>query len=106
MPPFPRGLGKSAKIPGLQDAIFAMKIGDTIGPRKFADAWLIIKCLDLRPATTLPFDLVKRECRTGAMLTKVPPAKIKNIQEEFVQFQKSAKIQPFWPQYKGAVTPK
>src|SRR5262249_49850848 len=63
MPPAPRGMTGLAKIPGMEDAVFAMKINETIGPRKFLNRWWIIKCVDFRPAKKIPFAEVKGECR-------------------------------------------
>jgi parvulin-like peptidyl-prolyl isomerase len=104
LPPTLRGRTRASKIAGLEDDLFRMKVGEQMGPRRFAGAWWIIRCVDRKPEKTLPFEQVKDECRTGAMLLKGIPANAKKVQEGFEEFQKKANIQAFWTQYKQAVS--
>ncbi len=103
LPPVLRGRTASRKIPGLEQALFGMKIGEQIGPRKFAGVWWIIRCLDKKPEVTQPFEKVREECRTGAMLMKGIPANAKSVETDFQKFQREANIQAFWPQYHDAL---
>ena len=103
IPTIVRGRNNLGKINGLEDAIFDLKIGSDLGPRQFAGAWFIIKCLDRQSARTLPFDQVKEECRAGAMLVKGLPVNGKKMEGEFQQFQKDSLCQAFWPAYKEVV---
>lgn len=105
MPPIPRGRTRTSQVPGMEDAIFGLKIGEQLGPRKFAGAWWLIRCLDKKPAVTRPFEEVKEECKTGAMLTKGLPANAPKTQTDFADFQKKATVQAFWERYKNAVNP-
>jgi parvulin-like peptidyl-prolyl isomerase len=105
MPPILRGRTKASKtVPGLEQAIFSLKIGQMIGPRQFAKAWWIIRCLDKKPEKIVPFEQVKEQCRTGAMLMKGLPANAGKVQQDFVEFQKKAKIQAFWTRYRDTVS--
>jgi foldase protein PrsA len=103
LPPVQRGRTRVGQIPGLEAAVFGLKIEETLGPRRFGKYWWILRCLDKRPATTIPFETVKAECRTGAMLLKGIPANQKQLETDFASFQKQARIQAFWAHYKDAV---
>lgn len=103
LPPFQRGRTKARNVPGLEETIFSMKIGSQLGPKRFQNAWWIIRCLDRKPEVTQPFEKVKEEARTGAMLMKGLPSKAKQIESDFADFQRKANIQIFWPQYRGAI---
>lgn len=103
LPPTVRGRTRASTIPGLEDAVFGMKVGDRIGPRQFAGAWWIIRCLDKRPAQTLPFEEVKTECEIGAKLVKAGPETAKKVETRFAEFQKNAEVKAFWPQYSEVI---
>lgn len=104
MPPITRGRALKGDIAGMDDALFNMKIGQQIGPRKFAGFWWIIRCVDKKPEVVVPFEKVRDECKMGAMLTKALPTTTSKVDEAYVEFQKSSQIQAFWPQYKQAVS--
>jgi parvulin-like peptidyl-prolyl isomerase len=99
LPPIQKGRTQADRIAGLESAIFGLKIGQQIGPRKFADGWWIIRCLERKEAQTLPFDQVKEECRTQVLLSKGAPKNARAMEEEFANFRKTAKVQAFWRQY-------
>ncbi|HLV80979.1 MAG TPA: peptidyl-prolyl cis-trans isomerase [Chthonomonadaceae bacterium] len=99
LPTFPRGRTAARNIPGFEETVFAMPVGSTLGPREFAGAWWIIHCLDKSAQVVPPFEKVKEDCRAGALVMKGAPVNAKKTQEEFTAFQKSARIQAFWPQY-------
>ncbi|MCC6484190.1 MAG: peptidyl-prolyl cis-trans isomerase [Armatimonadetes bacterium] len=103
LPPTFRGRSRSSQIPGLEDLIFSMKIGEQVGPKQIVGAWWIIRCLDKKPAVTRSFADVKDDCLTGAALLKGGNANIKKRQTAFSEFQKNAKVQAFWPNYAEAV---
>ncbi len=104
LPPVFHGRANLSKLPGLEQTIFAMKIGQQIGPRKFGGAWWVIRCLDHKPETTQPFDSVKDECRDAATLAKGLRLNTARINSEFDEFKKHSTIQMFWDQYKGVVS--
>lgn len=106
LPTIQRGRSNVSRLAAMENAIFAMKIGDQIGPREFVKAWWIIKCLEKQPESTQPFDKVKTECRTGALMMKGLPLNGKKVQDDFAAYQKDAKVQAFWRQYESAVSPK
>ncbi|HZT44237.1 MAG TPA: peptidyl-prolyl cis-trans isomerase [Chthonomonadaceae bacterium] len=103
LPTIVRGRTRMSQIPGMEDALFQLQIGSQMGPRKFAGSWWIIRCLDKSAEVIQPFDKVKEDCRTGAMVMKGIPVNARNIQAEFSKFQKSANIQAFWPEYSQAI---
>ena len=103
MPVVVRGRSWAARIPDLEKVIFATKIGQRAGPVQIAGAWWIIQVLDRKLSRTLPFDQVRNECRTGALLLKGTPVNGKQVQADFEVYRKSANIQAFWPEYKPAV---
>jgi foldase protein PrsA len=106
LPPTVRGRTRASTIPGLEDAVFGMKVGDRIGPRQFAGGWWIIRCLDKRPAQKIPFQEVRTECEVGAKLVKAGPETVRKVEAKFAEFQKNAEIKAFWPQYAEAVKTK
>jgi parvulin-like peptidyl-prolyl isomerase len=103
MPPVYRGRSNLTKVPGMEDAIFRMKIGEQIGPVKYANAWWIIRCLDKRAAETRSLEKVREEARLGATLAKGLPANAENVEKKFEEYQNKAKVQAFWPQYREIV---
>ncbi len=104
LPPTLRGRTRASQIPGLDAAIFGMRIGQTLEPRQFAGAWWIIRCLDKKPSKTEKFDDVKDQAEVGAKLLKAGSAGVRRTETSFQEFQKNAKMQAFWPQYRDAVT--
>lgn len=104
LPLIPRGRTKAASIPGFESAIFGMKIGQMIGPRKFAGKWWIIQCIDHQAAAVEPFNQAKDACRQAVLLSKVTKSDFESVQKGYGDFQKSSVIQAFWPEYKSAVT--
>ncbi len=106
LPTIQRGRSGVTRLAEMENAIFAMKIGDQIGPREFVKAWWIIKCLEKQPEVVQSFEKVKTECRTGALMMKGLPLNGKKVQDGFAAYQKDAKVQAFWRQYENAVSPK
>lgn len=105
LPPLQRGRTKFNNMPGLEDAVFNLQIGEQAGPAKFGGEWWIVRCLNKVPETTLPFSEVKEDCILGAKMQKAMPLRGKEVQAEFVQFQKDSHIQVFWPQYQADLSP-
>jgi foldase protein PrsA len=104
MPPLVRGRSNARRYAGFEETIFGMKIGETIGPRRFGGAWWLIRVLDRTAAATQPYEKVKDEARMGATLTKAIPGSSARVQAEFERFQKSAAINAFWVQYRDTVS--
>lgn len=103
LPPTFRGRTNSSQVPGLDSTIFAMKQGDQVGPRQFAGAWWIIRCLDRKSEVLQPFDKVKEQATTGAILVKAGPERMKEAEAGFAEFRAKAETNAFWPQYAEAV---
>ena len=101
----PLVLGRSPlhRDPALEQQIFAMKVGDQIGPVFFANQWWIFQCQDKVAAAATPYDQVKDQCLLGAKLLKGKAANGARIQTEFADFQHTANLQAFWPQYQKAI---
>lgn len=99
------------QVPALEQQIFAMKIGDQIGPVFFAPPgtsesapkWWIFRCQDKAPAVTIPYSQVQDQCLTGAKLAKGTALNSRRIQQEFLDFQHTSNLQAFWPQYQRAI---
>lgn len=105
LPPLQRGRTKFNNMPGLENAIFGLKIGEQTGPVEYGGQWWIIRCMDKAPETTLPFSAVRDDCVMGAKLKKAVPMRGKEVQDEYAQFEKQSQLQAFWPQYQAAVSP-
>lgn len=103
LPPTFRGRTNSTQVPGLDATIFAMKQGDQVGPRQFAGAWWIIRCLDRKSEVIQPFEKVVEQATTGATLVKAGPDRMKEAEAGFAEFRAKAETNAFWPQYSDAV---
>lgn len=101
LPPILRGRTNAGRIPGLEEAVFGLKIGEETGPRKFAGAWWIIRCLDKKPEATIPFDKVKEQAKLGAMLVKGLPLNARNAEKAFSEFQSKARIEAYQEPYRS-----
>lgn len=98
--------------PEFENAIFSMRIGDTIGPRYFdfpdprtgqiRRTWWIIQCRDKNTSIYTPFNQVKEECRIAAKEIKGYPINGPKLQHDFTMYKKNAKYQAFWPGYENA----
>lgn len=106
LPTLQRSQPGTSKLGPMEDAVFGMKIGAQMGPRQFGKAWWIIRCLDKQPEKTIPFEQVKADCRTGALLTKGLPLNSKKAEEDFKAFQQTSHVQAFWERYTAATNVK
>jgi parvulin-like peptidyl-prolyl isomerase len=102
----PRNRTPVHKMPEFEAAIFSLRIGEQLGPRKVAGQWWIIRCLDKTAAVTQPYEQVADLCRANVLAQKGIPINGRRMQAEFVEFQKRSKITSFWPNFEYAVTPK
>lgn len=102
-PQVTRGIGWPSRIRGMESTIFAMRIGQQIGPRQYANAWWIIRCLDRRPAAVRPLKDVMDDCRAGTLIAKGLPANGKRAEQQFASFKKGATVQAFWKRYEMAL---
>jgi len=98
-----RGRNNMRKVPGMEEAIFNIDIGQTLGPKQYAGDWWILKCIDKTPASTVPFERAQIEATIGAKMAKVTPQRIAAVQSDFERFQKGVDVEVFWPKYKDAV---
>ncbi len=101
----PLAYGRSPlhRSPALEQRVFALKVGDQIGPVFFSNQWWIFRCQDKAAAATIPYAQVQEQCLTGAKLLKGTALNAKRIQQEFTDFQHSSNLQAFWPQYQKVV---
>jgi parvulin-like peptidyl-prolyl isomerase len=99
MPPVQRGRSRAAKVPGLEDAIFSLKIGEQFGPRRFGKVWWIVRCVDKFNERTAPFTEVADACHTGALLVRATKLNGPRVAAEFDDFKRHALIQAFDPNY-------
>ena len=100
LPPILKGRSPSSRIPGVEDAVFSLQVGEQFGPKQLAGNWWIIRCLDKKPAALKPFEEVKAECREGALLQKSLSTTSRQVHDDYAKFEKQASFQAFWPQYK------
>jgi parvulin-like peptidyl-prolyl isomerase len=98
------GRTQANKVPGLEEAVFQLGVGQMIGPKQFAGTWWIIRCLDKKAEETQPYAKAAEDCHVGAQLSKVSPDTIKAIEAGYVKFQTESNVQAFWSQYRQAVT--
>ena len=101
--PIARGNPLYSKLPGFEDLVFHMDVGQQIGPRQIGPLWVILRCQDKQPADTKPFDTVAYECRADAALAKLSPAQRATLRANYDKFHDEAKISVFWGQYKNVL---
>ena len=101
----PLAFGRSPlhQTPALEQSVFALKVGDQLGPVLFAGKWWIFRCQNKAPATTIPYAQVQEQCLTGAKLVKGTAQNSQRIQQEFLDFQHQSNLQAFWPQYQRVI---
>ena len=98
-----RGRNNMRKIPGMEDAVFKIDIGETLGPKEFAGDWWIMKCIDKSPSSTVPFERAHIEAEIGAKMARVDSKRIAAVQKDFERYQKGVDVQVFWDKYKDAL---
>jgi parvulin-like peptidyl-prolyl isomerase len=104
LPPMHLGRTRATRVPGLEQAVFNLRIGDQLGPRNFSGVWWIIRLLDKKIERTIPISNVALDCHDAALLTKVSPATVKSSEAGYTEFQKQSSVQAFWERYQQAVT--
>ncbi len=102
LPPVQRGRNKDPRVASLEKTIFSLKIGETSSIASFAKTWWVIRCLDKRAAATIPLQDVRAECEVAASLRKTPVESANRLDDEVRAFQKKAKVEFVWPQYREA----
>jgi len=101
LPDVVRGRVK-ARIPGLDEIVFGMRSGDTIGPIRVADHWVILRCRERIPQQVVPYEQVRRSAMQGAVMLAAGERPQKVLQE-FARFRQDAKLQAFWRHYEPAL---
>jgi foldase protein PrsA len=104
LPPIQRGRTQAARVKGMEDTIFKVALGKTVGPVKMTGVWWIINCVNKEPEKTKAFEEVKDDCVVGAKIQKGLPPKARELRTAFADFVKKANVQVFWPQYKKSLT--
>lgn len=97
--PILRGRSRFAADAALENQLFHLKPGEMLGPRKVLGAWLIFKSDGVEPASAIPFEKVREQCRAGAQLALARKEKTDRLRAEFEEFRKNSRIQVFWQQY-------
>jgi parvulin-like peptidyl-prolyl isomerase len=98
-----RGRTQYKAIPGFEATVFAMKIGDQVGPRQLGGKWWVIRCMDKKPAVTIPFEKVKGDCRGFLALQMGRTKNGKKVEEEFAKWRKEGRIVALTPRYQSVV---
>lgn len=101
--PIGRGRSDLRKVPAVENAVFALKVGGQLGPVALGKQWWIFRCEEKMPPTTLPYQKVRDDCRTGAQLVKGVARNGRTIEAEFQKFERTSNLQAFWPQYQPAL---
>lgn len=99
LPAIQRGHLDNKKFPGLEDAIYRLQVGQQIDKIKVAGAWWLIRCMGKQPGKMIPYDMVKEECRNGALLSKAVATNGKKVDADFAAFRGAASIVSYSPQY-------
>ena len=94
-----RGRTRVRTVPGLEERIFRLRIGETTGVEKIMGAWWIIRCMDKTDAATVPFDQVREQCRTGARLAKGRQAGAAQVEADFEAFARDNAPLVLWEPY-------
>ncbi|HEV2471688.1 MAG TPA: peptidylprolyl isomerase, partial [Chthonomonadales bacterium] len=89
---------------GLERAVFAMRIGDLIGPVSIGGPWVIIKCLDKTPGRQVPFSEVKADCEWKTRVQKGLALNNQRVEREFQKFKKRSVVDWADPRYKPTQT--
>ncbi len=97
--PLQRGRSPLSPTPALEQALFALKIGDTYGPVSFHNGLWLFRCEDKKLSLTKPFSEVKDDCILGEKIAKGTRLKGAAVQAEFQDFQHKSILQAFWTQY-------
>ena len=98
--PITRGNPLYSKLPGFENLVFNLDVGQQIGPRQIGPLWVILRCQEKKPADTRPFEKVAYECRADAALAKLTPAQRAALRADYDKFHDASKISAFWGQYK------
>ena len=98
--PLQRGRSPLTATPALENALFALKIGDSYGPVSFHNGLWLFRCEDKKLSQTKSFAEVKDDCTLGEKIAKGTRLKGAAVQAEFQDFQHKSILQAFWPQYK------
>ena len=101
--PLIKGRNNMAKIPGMEETVFGVDLGEKLGPKQYAGDWWIFKCINKTPQTTVPYERAHIEAEIGAKMAKVTPQRLSAVQEDFERFQKGVNVQVFWPKYKESL---
>jgi parvulin-like peptidyl-prolyl isomerase len=97
--PIARGRTSIAKIPGMEDAFFKLKVGQVLGPVKYNGEWWMVKCLDKTPGSTMSYDQARDQCVEDVRVAKGQIVNGARIKQEFIDFKDASRLQPFAPFY-------
>jgi parvulin-like peptidyl-prolyl isomerase len=101
--PIMQGLSPLSRIPNAEQTVFNLRPGQITDPITFGKAWWIFKCNEYTPPTTIPFDEVAAQARRQAIATKGLIVNGAQIRQGFASFERTSKMQAFWPQYTAAI---
>lgn len=103
MPIIAQGRSKVRQVPGMEAALFSMKNGGFLGPRKFANAWWLIRCVKIQPESRVSFEEARDMSRQGALMKKGAELNGSKLEKDFQEYRKQANVQAFWKQYQNAL---
>ena len=97
LPPVARGRTRAGRIPGLEPALFALRLGQTSGPDKIGGAWWVIRCLGKTPAAVRPYADVRDDCRAAVAMAQGQARSGRQQDADLARFARAASIRVFDP---------
>ncbi len=97
------GQSPLSHTPALENAVFALRVGQTSDPLNFNNAWWIFRCNEYSPPQTISFDQVQDQARHYAIVAKGAALNGAELKQEFGAFAQSSNLQAFWPAYQSAI---
>jgi parvulin-like peptidyl-prolyl isomerase len=98
-PPITFGRTPYHKVPQVEAQLFAMRVGEVIGPIQIGSRWNLVFCREQEPEIIQSRKDVDYECRVGAMMARLSPATASQIHADYLAFRRSAIVRSFQPEY-------
>jgi hypothetical protein len=98
-PPIVKGRSFLARDSELEKAVFELKPGGLIHPRKFGQVWIIVRSNRRDPARAFPYEQVREQCRQQAIARKSAKMHRSQLAIAFDEYRGKAPVQIFWEQY-------
>ena len=94
-----RGRSPAARIPGMENAIFALAPGQRLGPQKFMGVWWIIACRSKSPSQTQSLQEVHDICLNDLRVARGMKLNGGQVVHDLIAFEQSLPLVVFAPEY-------